>query len=106
MYSSYIRMSGKILGVHLFLDEVVTQYQPPYRKTWKTTGDLNLLVIGHYQMGVNIVNENKQSRFTVFIDYELPSSIKIRWLGYVFGKIYAKWCVRQLLNDAKKYYTS
>jgi hypothetical protein len=36
--------------------------------------------------------------------YELPKSNKTRWLGYLFGDMYAKWCVRQMLNDTQKHF--
>lgn len=48
---SHIRLSGKILGIQLYLDEVVTQHEPPYRKAWQTVGTPKLLVIGHYRNG-------------------------------------------------------
>lgn len=99
---SHIRLSGKVLGIHLFLDEVVTQYDPPYRKTWQTVGTLRLLVIGHYRLGFEINAENRESKLRVFIDYELPTTMSTRWLGYLFGGIYAKWCVRQMIQSARQ----
>ena len=33
---SHIRMSGRILGLKLSLDEVVTEREPPGRKIWET----------------------------------------------------------------------
>lgn len=101
---SHIRMGGKIMGMDLFLDEVVTQYEPPYLKVWETVGDLNLLVISHYQMGFKIEEENDKSRLTVFINYELPPSASTRWLGYLFAGIYVKWCVTQMLYDPQKHF--
>src|SRR3990167_5569759 len=41
---SHIKMWGTVFGIKLYLDEVVTHYDPPYRKQWQTVGDLNLLV--------------------------------------------------------------
>ena len=32
---SHIRLSGRILGMQLYVDEVVTQRNPPFEKTWK-----------------------------------------------------------------------
>ncbi len=49
---SHIRLSGTAFGIKLFLDEVVTRHEPPRIKTWETVGDLRLLVIGHYGMGI------------------------------------------------------
>ena len=102
---SHIRMRSRVFGLNLFLDEVVTQYEPPHLKIWQTVGDLNLLVIGHYQMGFEILGENGKSKFTVFIRYKLPESMGTRWLGYIFGGFYAKWCVRQMLYGPKKLYS-
>ncbi|MFA6270425.1 MAG: SRPBCC family protein [Candidatus Paceibacterota bacterium] len=101
---SHIQMDGKILGINLYLDEVVTQYEPPYLKIWKTVGDINLLIIGHYQMGFKIEEERGKSLFTVFINYKLPQYIGTRWLGYLLGGVYAKWCVKQMLSGPTKYF--
>lgn len=99
---SHIRLSGKVLGISLFVDEVITKHSPPRVKTWETVGTPKLLVIGNYRMGLKISDENGISRFRVFIDYELPAAAITRWLGYLFGGVYAKWCVRQMLQSARE----
>lgn len=103
---SHIRLSGKAFGITVFLEEVVTFYEPPYRKEWETVGEPKLIVIGHYRMGFEINKEGGSSKLKVFIDYELPSSSSTRWLGYLFGKTYAKWCVEQMLQDAQKHFAN
>ncbi|UIK03993.1 hypothetical protein [Neorhizobium galegae] len=35
---SVIRITGSILGIGLYLEEVVTERLPPLRKTWETRG--------------------------------------------------------------------
>ena len=101
---SHMRLNGKVFGINLFLDEVVTKREPPYVKTWESVGNLNLLVIGNYRMGLMIKPEGGGSVFRVLIDYELPGTAKTRWLGFLFGKLYAKWCVRQMLKDTGRYF--
>lgn len=101
---SHIRLTGKALGFELFLEEVVSQREPPRRKTWHTIGTPRLLVIGAYRMGLEINPENAGSRLRVFIDYDLPTT-KAPWLGYLFGPVYAGWCVRQMLRDAREHFT-
>ncbi len=54
-----------------------------------------------YQMGVEINSQDKASNLKVFIDYELPKGVN-RLLGYLFGDVYAKWCVRQMLDGARE----
>ncbi len=98
---SHIRMSGRAFGFNLFLDEVITQYDPPRTKAWETVGEIRLLVIGHYKLGFKIEPQNNESKFIVFIDYNLP--VKNKWLGTLFGKMYAKWCVKQMINGVDKF---
>ena len=100
---SRIRLSGKAFGLSLFLDEAVIQRDPPRAKAWETVGDLKLLVIGHYRMGFEVEPQGNRSRFRVFIDYDLP--LKNTWLGRLFGDMYARWCVRQMVKDTQDHFT-
>ncbi len=93
---SHIRLSSKIFGVALFLDEVITRYEPPRIKEWETVGDPRLIVIGQYRMKIEVEPRGDISVFRVSIDYKLP--IKNPWLGKLFGTMYAKWCVRQMIK--------
>ena len=52
---SHIRLQGRVLGVQLSLEEVVTEHTPPTRKVWMTVGTPRLLVIGPYRMGFVLV---------------------------------------------------
>jgi len=90
----------------LFLDEVITHHQPPYRKEWQTVGDLDIIVIGHYKLGFEIKPENSNSKLKVYIDYNLPNSFKTRLLGILFGRFYAKWCVNQMISGVGKHFKS
>lgn len=96
---SHIRMGGIAFGIRLSLDEVVTRYEPPTAKTWETVGAPKLLVIGAYRMGLDIKPDQAGSRLRVFIDYDLP--ITNIWMGKLFGGMYAKWCVQQMIKSAK-----
>lgn len=93
---SHITMKGNVLGIGLFLDEVIVQHEPPYKKAWETVGRINLVVIDHYKLGFEISSDGKDSIVRVYIDYNLPGTWKTRWLGILFGKMYSKWCVRQM----------
>jgi hypothetical protein len=103
---SHVRMKGKMMGVELLLDEVVTERQPPHHKAWETVGQQRLLVIENYRLGFDISERNKSSELRVFIDYDLPSAPLLRRLGFLFGKFYTKWCVQQMINDARRRFTS
>ncbi len=94
---SHIRLTGNAFGIKIYLDEMITRYEPPLVKIWETVGDLQLLVIGRYEMGFEIKPMENGSHLRVFIDYDPPKNFVI--LEKLFGKIYAKWCVRQMLKS-------
>jgi uncharacterized membrane protein len=96
---SRVRMDGRVLGILLSLEEVVTERQPPVRKAWQTL-DAKLLVIGQYRLGFALSPGDHGALLRVFIDYELPHRGFAHWLGRLFGKSYARWCTSQMANDA------
>ena len=97
---SLIRVTGRVLGMNLAVDEVVTERVPPSSKTWETLGEPRLLVIGSYRMGFTISAQGNRSRLVVFIDYQLPPRGLARGLALVFGRTYAAWCTRRMASDA------
>jgi len=99
---SLIRMKGRILGIPIWVEETVRDYQPPFRKTWETRGEPRLLVIGKYRMGFELAPRAGKSHLRVWIDYRLPSGMVGRWLGKVLGNAYANWCVTRMVADATK----
>lgn len=101
---SHIRLSGRVFGVELSVDEMVVQREPPRLKVWETTGVPKLLVIGHYRMGFDLSPQGAGSLLRVFIEYALPESAPSRWLGRLFGRYYAQWCTRQMVDDAVKHF--
>jgi hypothetical protein len=102
---SRVRMDGRMLGMALSLEEVVTERQPPFRKAWNTL-DAKLLVIGQYRLGFVVSPSGNRSLLRVFIDYELPRQGLARWLGKLFGKTYARWCTERMANDAASHFSS
>lgn len=101
---SHIKMNGKIFGLNLYLDEIITVYDPPVQKEWKTVGDIYLIIIGRYKLGFKIISKNNNSELKVYIDYDLPTSFPLRILGYILGAWYAKWCVNQMAFGTQKYF--
>lgn len=96
---SHIRLRGRVFGIALSVEEVVTERIPPLRKCWQTIATPRLLVIGHYRMGCELTPWGKYTRLRVFIDYALPVGWVGRWLGRWFAPFYARWCTQQMLDD-------
>lgn len=103
---SRIRLSGTVLGLKLWVDEIVTERIPPMRKVWETTVPPRLLIIGSYQMGYSIERQGPHSRLVVFIDYALPEGFFCHWLGLMFGRFYAQWCTSRMANDAAAHFAA
>jgi hypothetical protein len=97
---SHIRMTARVMGLELSLDEVVTERQPPTRKVWETLGEPKLLIMGSYRMGLDVTPRGSDSVLRVFIDYALPISPLQRLLGRVFSGYYARWCTQRMVDDA------
>jgi len=103
---SHIRMSGRLFGIELSLDEVVIEREPPMRKAWETVGSPRLLVIGAYRMGFEATPGMGGTTLRVFIDYGLPVTWPARWLGVLFGGYYAHWCTQSMVNDAVRQFAA
>ncbi len=99
---SVIQMHGRVLGLSLHVAERVTRYEPPLAKAWHTFGEPRLLIVGHYAMGFDLTPREAACSLRVWIDYSVPNGIGQRMLAWVFGDIYARWCVHRMLNDAAK----
>lgn len=99
-----IRLKGRVCGIRLSVEEVVTERVPPWRKVWHTTGTPRLLVMGHYRMGYEIAPRDGTSLLRVFIDYALPVAGPARWLGRLLGDFYARWCTQRMADDAATHF--
>lgn len=97
---SKIKMSGRMLGLQLFLEEVVIERRPPLKKFWETIGTPKLLVLSNYRMGFELTPKDHVCQLRVFIDYDLPTSGFEYWLGRALGKIYVQWCCKRMAEDA------
>lgn len=101
---SHIRMTVRVLGLHLALDEVITEREPPIRKLWETVGTPRLLVIGAYRMGFEVAPQGDHSSLRVFIDYVWPDGWLGRTLGRLFAGYYARWCTEAMVNDTVRHF--
>ena len=99
-----INLQGRVLGIPLSVEEIVTERNSPLRKVWSTTGKPQLVVIGSYRMGFEITPGTHTSHLRVFIDYALPAGPISYWFGRVFGNIYARWCTQRMTNDAATHF--
>ncbi len=102
---SHIVLRGRVFGLRLHLDEVVTRREPPLTKTWETVDEPRLLVIGSYRMGFDLIPAETTTRLRVAIDYDLPTKGISRLLGRLLGRAYAKWCTRRMVRDTQHFFS-
>lgn len=95
-----VRISGSMLGIAVRIAERVTERVRPTFKYWETEGAQRMLALDGYRMGFELAPAADGSRLTVFIDYALPARGFGRVLGIALGGIYARWCVRNMIEAA------
>lgn len=101
---SEIKLTGKFLGLDIFVRESIVELEKPLKKVWQTQGVQKLIIIEQYQMGFIITPKDKSSHLEVFIDYTLPQSGIKSILGKSFGHLYAKWCTEKMTQDAYEHF--
>ena len=101
---SKVRMQGRMLGIRLSLEEVITKRQLPAMKVWEAIGTPKLLVILHYRMGFEPTRNGASSLVRVYIDYSLPIKPPGSWLGHWLGAVFARWCTRQMVMGAARHF--
>ena len=101
---SKVRMHGRMMGVRLSLEEVITERQVPAMKVWETIGTPKLLVIAHYRMGFELTRKGDSALVRVFIDFNLPTKPPRSWFGHWLGAEYARWCTRQMVIGATRHF--
>ena len=97
---SLIHIEGRVPGADLLVDDVVTERMPPFRKTWQTLGQPQLLVVGAYRMGFTVTPAAHRARLVVFIDYQLPPRGIGHVSGLLLGRASAMWRTRRMVADA------
>lgn len=101
---SMIKMTGDVLGLHLSIEEIVTEREPPRFKAWETRGEPRLLIIGSYWMGFEIASSDTGSRLRIFIEYDWPRSLIGPVLVAACAALYARWCVKRMAIDARAHF--
>jgi len=61
-------------------------------------------VIGQYRLGFELSGAENGTTARIFIDYALPDGWPGRWLGWLFGKTYARWCTTRMAADAATHF--
>jgi len=102
---SRVRMSGRVLGMRLTLEEIVVEREPPRHKAWETL-ESRLVVIGQYRLGFELEPNGDRCLLRVSIDYDRPHGAFARLAAALCAKNYARWCTERMTQDAKEHFGS
>jgi hypothetical protein len=96
------RMYGKVMGMDIDFTETVTKWIENQERVWETIGDPKLLIMGGYAMNFNVRPSNWGTRLTFGIKYSYPKSAFWKFIAFLLGDWYAKWCLKNMAKDVKR----
>lgn len=96
------RWTGKVVGMKMDFTVEVSKWVKGKEKVWGTVGDAKMIVIDWFEMYLVLTPyENGKTQAQLGIYYTKP---KGKFLGFLLGKSYSKWCVKSMLKDTKKHF--
>lgn len=101
---SQFGFKGSILGVPLFVRELVTFRRSPTSKRWETMGEPVLWVIGSYEMFFDLKPGSGGTNLTVGIKYNRPQRGIGQLISFLFHQTYARWCTKKMVVDAQRHF--
>ena len=98
---SRYRWTGKMMGLKMDFTVEVTKWISGKEKIWETIGDAKLIIYSWYRMQLIILPALNGCKAELSISYEKPKEFFNRILSFLFAYRYCKWCLKQMLGDAK-----
>jgi len=99
---SKYRWTGKMMGIPMDFTVIVTKWQEGVEKVWETIGPTKLIIYSWYRMELKIKVNNEVVDAVLSISYEKPQGTLNKILSLLFADWYCRWCLKQMLGDAKK----
>ena len=99
---SRYRWSGKMMGLTMDFTVEVTRWIAGKEKVWETIGPAKLIIYSWYRMNLVVEDAGRATQAELSITYERPKGLFYKLLCVIFADWYCKWCLRQMLGDARK----
>ena len=96
------RWTGKALWRILYFTVEVTKWIKDKEKTWETIGRAQIIIYSWFQMNLKIETNSAETIAHLSISYEKPKGILNQILCFLVGSFYARWCLKNMLNDTEK----
>lgn len=95
---------GRTMGFKMDFTVLTTKWEKNKEKIWETIGKAKMIILDWYQMRLVITQEGENTKADLSIKYTKPGTFFFRSLGFFLAKPYAKWCLKNMLNDTKKHF--
>ena len=99
---SRYRWTGKMMGLTMDFTVEVTKWVNGVEKVWETIGDTKLIIYSWYRMKLLVRESAGKTEAELSISYEKPKGFFNKILCFLFADWYCRWCLKQMLGDAKK----
>jgi hypothetical protein len=95
---------GKTMGFKMDFTVLTTKWENGKEKVWETIGKSKMIILDWYQMRLIISPDGENTKADLSIKYTKPRTFFFRAIGFFLAKPYAKWCLKNMLNDTKKHF--
>ncbi|HEU5292480.1 MAG TPA: hypothetical protein VFU05_17655 [Cyclobacteriaceae bacterium] len=99
---SRYRWTGKMMGLMMDFTVEVTKWINGREKVWETIGNTKLIIYSWYSMRLLVEDVVGRTEAKLSISYEKPKGLFNRILCFLFADWYCRWCLKQMLGDARK----
>jgi hypothetical protein len=99
---SKYRWTGKMMGLKMDFTVEVTKWIEGKEKVWETVGPTKLIIYSWYRMKLIVNGSAGETEAELSITYKKPDGFMNKILCFLFADWYCRWCLRQMLGDAKK----
>ena len=100
--ASKYRWTGKMMGLRMDFAVQVTKWIKGVEKVWETTGNARMIIYSWYQMRLAVFQTDGNTNAELSISYKRPKNLLARFASWLFADWYCNWCLKKMLNDAKK----
>ena len=99
---SRYRWTGTMMGMKMDFTVEVKRWSYGKEKVWETIGPTKLIIYSWYRMHLITRATESGAQAELSITYENPSGLINKLLSFLFADWYCRWCLQQMLGDAKK----
>ncbi len=99
-----IHCIGRTMGFKMKFTVLTTTWEKDKEKIWETIGEAKMIILDWYQMRLTMTQEGVNTKVTLSINYTRPRKFFFRTIGFFLARPYAKWCLKNMLNDTKDHF--